>query len=60
MVDYYKRLQKGEGRGEVLGNAQLNTFKDTDRSHPYYWASFIQVGDWRTLEVSGPTLSPQR
>lgn len=60
MVDYYKRLQKGEGRGEALRNAQLSMLKSSDRNHPYYWASFIQIGDWRKLEVGGPTPSLQR
>jgi hypothetical protein len=23
-----------------------------DRSHPFYWASFIQSGDWRSLDGS--------
>jgi CHAT domain-containing protein len=60
MVGYYMRLQKGEGRGEALRNAQLNMFKSADRSHPYYWASFVQIGDWRKLEVNQPTPSLQR
>ncbi len=60
MVDYYKRLQKGEGRGEALRNAQLVMLKSTDRSHPYYWASFIQLGDWRKLDIGETTGAPQR
>ena len=60
MVDYYRRLQKGEGRGEALRNAQLNMVKSNGRDHPYYWASFIQLGDSRKLEASGPTSSLQR
>lgn len=60
MVDYYKRLKKGEGRGEALRNAQLNMLKSTDRSHPYYWASFIQLGDWRKLEFGDATSSIER
>jgi CHAT domain-containing protein len=54
MVDYYKRLQKGEGRGEALRNAQLSMLRSTDRSHPYYWASFIQLGDWRRIDLGEP------
>lgn len=50
----------GLSLGEALRNAQLNMLKSTDRSHPYYWASFIQIGDWRKLEVGGPTPSLQR
>ncbi len=79
MVEYYKRLQAGEGRSDALRQVQLKMLKggqptqptarrglrgakrglggDTgdksqaeDRSHPFYWASFIPVGDWRSLE----------
>jgi CHAT domain-containing protein/tetratricopeptide (TPR) repeat protein len=60
MIDYYTRLQKGDGRGEALRDAQLSMLKSADRSHPYYWASFIQIGDWRKLEVGGTTPSLQR
>ena len=60
MVDYYTRLQAGEGRGEALRNAQLNMLKSTDRSHPYYWASFIQLGDWRKLDLRDTTSPSQR
>lgn len=49
MVDYYKRLLKGEGRSEALRNAQLTMMKSKDRSHPYYWAAFVPIGDWRPL-----------
>jgi CHAT domain-containing protein len=50
MVDYYTRLQKGEGRNDALRNAQLSMLKSANRSHPFYWASFIQVGQWRPLD----------
>jgi CHAT domain-containing protein/tetratricopeptide (TPR) repeat protein len=52
MIDYYTRLQNGEGRGEALRNAQLRMLKTPERSHPYYWAGFIQLGDWRKLDPS--------
>ena len=50
MVEYYKRLQLGEERSEALRQAQLGMFKTTKREHPFYWASFIQSGDWRSLQ----------
>jgi CHAT domain-containing protein len=50
MVEYYKRLKNGEGRTEGLRQVQLRMLRSTDRSHPYYWASFIPVGDWRNLD----------
>jgi CHAT domain-containing protein/Tfp pilus assembly protein PilF len=72
MVEYYKRLQAGEGRAEALRQSQLGMLRDTPRneseknrtiplmgaekkssqvrSHPFYWASFIPIGDWRSLD----------
>ncbi len=50
MVNYYKRLLRGEGRGEALRQVQLQMLKSKTRSHPYYWASFIQSGEWANLE----------
>jgi CHAT domain-containing protein/Tfp pilus assembly protein PilF len=52
MVDYYQRLLKGEGRSEALRNAQLTMMKSKDRSHPYYWAAFVPIGNWTPLSGS--------
>ena len=50
MVDYYTRLKAGEGRSEALRNVQLEMLKDPRRGHPFYWASFIQSGEWASLD----------
>jgi CHAT domain-containing protein len=50
MVSYYRMLQQGQGRGEALRQAQLEMLKKVNRRHPYYWASFIQSGEWANLE----------
>jgi CHAT domain-containing protein len=50
MAAYYTGLRQGLGRGEALRQAQLAMLKRKDRHHPYYWASFIQSGDWTNLE----------
>ena len=50
MIEYYKALQRGEGRAEGLRQVQLRMLKDPQRQHPYYWASFIQSGEWANLE----------
>ena len=49
MINYYIRLQKGEGRTIALHNAQRDMLKSEKYSHPYYWAAFIPSGDWRPL-----------
>ncbi|HKX31402.1 MAG TPA: tetratricopeptide repeat protein, partial [Blastocatellia bacterium] len=50
MVGYYGRLMKDEGRGEALRQIQLEMLKDAKLRHPYYWASFVQAGEWANLE----------
>src|SRR6266511_3470982 len=50
MIGYYKALQRGEGRGEGLRRVQLEMIKSKDRRHPFYWAGFIQSGEWANLE----------
>ena len=50
MVAYYGRLNQGQGRGEALRRVQLEMLKKVNRRHPYYWASFIQSGEWANLE----------
>ncbi|MGH9837263.1 MAG: tetratricopeptide repeat protein [Blastocatellia bacterium] len=50
MVSYYKRLLRGEGRGEALRQVQVQLLKSKTRNHPYYWASFIQSGEWADLD----------
>jgi len=49
MIDYYKRLQAGQGRSEALRKVQLKMLATTERRHPYFWASFIESGEWANL-----------
>ena len=47
MVDYYRRLRRGEGRADALRQVQLAMLKGRqDLQHPFFWASFILSGDW--------------
>jgi CHAT domain-containing protein len=50
MTAYYKGLKQGMGRGEALRQVQLSMLKRKGREHPFYWASFIQSGEWASLE----------
>jgi CHAT domain-containing protein len=50
MVAYYKALQAGQGRGESLRQVQLQMLTRSNRQHPFYWASFIQSGEWASLD----------
>jgi len=50
MIRYYKSLSKGGGRSDSLRQAQLEMLKSKPHNHPYYWASFIQTGEWANLD----------
>ncbi|HKD44342.1 MAG TPA: CHAT domain-containing protein, partial [Candidatus Angelobacter sp.] len=50
MTAYYTGLKKGLGRGEALRQAELGMLKRKGRQHPFYWASFIQSGEWANLD----------
>src|SRR5262245_11655137 len=50
MIPYYKALRRGEGRGEGLRQVQLRMLRSRDRRHPFYWAAFIQSGEWGNLD----------
>ena len=50
MVEYYKALKAGQGRSEALRQVQLKMLSSKNRNHPYYWASFIQSGEWANLD----------
>jgi tetratricopeptide (TPR) repeat protein len=50
MIEYYKALERGEGRGDGLRRVQLEMLRSKGRRHPFYWASFIQSGEWANLE----------
>lgn len=46
---YYTGLKNGRGRGEALRQAELSMLKRKGREHPFYWASFIESGEWANL-----------
>jgi CHAT domain-containing protein/Tfp pilus assembly protein PilF len=50
MIEYYKALEAGQGRGEALRQVQLRMMAGKQRHHPYFWASFIQSGEWANLD----------
>lgn len=49
IIDYYRALMQGAGRGEALRKVQLQMLRDKKSRHPYYWAAFIQSGEWAGL-----------
>src|SRR5262249_27384156 len=56
MIAAYEHLAKGGGRAESLRLAQLALLGDGRHAHPYYWASFVPIGDYRTLDGKEPVV----
>jgi CHAT domain-containing protein/Tfp pilus assembly protein PilF len=50
MTAYYTGLKHGLGRGEALHQAELAMLRRKGHDHPFYWASFIQSGEWANLD----------
>lgn len=50
MTNYYKNLKQGIGRGGALREVQLEMMKRKGREHPFYWAAFIESGEWANLD----------
>ncbi len=58
MTAYYSGLKRGLGRGEALRQAQLAMLASKDYRHPFYWASFIQAGDWTPYAAPAHAATP--
>ena len=52
MIRFYTRLRAGERRSEALRQAKLSMLRSIQYSHPYFWSSFIQSGDWRAINFN--------
>jgi CHAT domain-containing protein/Tfp pilus assembly protein PilF len=50
MEAYYRRLIAGQGRTEALRQAELEMLGRKGLSHPFFWASFVPSGNWKSLE----------
>lgn len=50
MTKYYQNLKQGMGRGAALRQVQIEMLRQTGRAHPFYWSSFIQSGEWASLD----------
>jgi CHAT domain-containing protein/Tfp pilus assembly protein PilF len=50
MTGYYRNLKQGAGRGAALRQVQLEMLRRDPKLHPFYWANFIQSGEWADLD----------
>ncbi|MEO0142285.1 MAG: CHAT domain-containing protein, partial [candidate division WOR-3 bacterium] len=45
--EFYSRLKKGEAKSKSLKEAQIVLLNSSEFSHPFFWAPFVLIGDWR-------------
>ncbi|MEO0156288.1 MAG: CHAT domain-containing protein [candidate division WOR-3 bacterium] len=45
--EFYSRLKKGEAKSKSLKEAQIILLNSSEFSHPFFWAPFVLIGDWR-------------
>ena len=46
MTEFYKNLSSGTTVAQALQQTQLHFLNDPDLRRPYYWATFVIVGNW--------------
>lgn len=48
MQEFYRLLsQKKMNKAETLRRAQLHLLKSLEYEHPFYWSSFVLIGNWK-------------
>ena len=55
MIDFYNYMSQGAGIGESLRQSKLNYLNNADplRSHPFFWAGFVSIGQDQQLYHNG-------
>ncbi|HLL74068.1 MAG TPA: CHAT domain-containing protein [Pyrinomonadaceae bacterium] len=47
MIVFYRELAAGQPKAEAMRRAQLAVKNDARYRHPFYWAPFVVLGEWR-------------
>lgn len=47
MTVFYRELIAGTPKAEALRRAQLSVLHDPRYAHPFFWAPFVMLGEWR-------------
>ena len=58
MLRFYEKLKKGLAKDEALKQAKIDYLNaaDSPHQHPYYWAAFVQMGNFQAIDFPNPRL----
>ena len=56
IVDFYKSLKDDKGKAQALTESKKKFLATCDQkyTHPYYWATFVLIGDNESIEFGRP------
>ncbi|PKP48823.1 MAG: hypothetical protein CVT94_07085 [Bacteroidetes bacterium HGW-Bacteroidetes-11] len=56
VTSFYQYLDKGMPKDEALRQAKLDMLAEGNmlRSHPYYWAAYVTIGDYSPMKLFKP------
>lgn len=57
MKEFYENLHEGMPKDEAIRQAKLKylTYVAPEYAHPFMWAAFVSVGDYRSIKLQSPT-----
>jgi hypothetical protein len=55
MEAVYLHLDKGTNQHEALPKAQLENLQSSRKNHPFFWGTFILIGDDRPIPLAEST-----
>lgn len=47
MTEFYRQLKNSKDKATALQKAQIKIMESEKYSHPYFWAPFILIGNWK-------------
>jgi CHAT domain-containing protein len=53
ILGFFNRLKSGENKDVALRDARIEYLENNTKTHPFYWATFVFIGDETPLEKGG-------
>ncbi len=57
MKSFYEHLKEGKTKDAALHQAKLDYLSDSSNPEPYFWATFVPIGDMSPIDLATLSLS---